>query len=358
MKHFPTTLALVLFCAGATVCAASESAAARFNAHRSGAGALGPDGWTDATSTQGNFSVRLPCLFNDFTFTPATGDVVKGDVVGCEAGGTRFGATRIHYRDAALADTYFNTLATAGALPGATIERAPHRGLTAITRRLNNRTQCALMRIVRAEQDNVILTVESTPAQCGSVMKMGPQFLDSFTLDAPGAREAKIASTLPECPVDAELAGAKAVDAFKALPNDVQERVDEDTCRPATVSLMILKHDGLCRIGNTPMSVASLMTLKDTGEPISMMFMAPYSEDTHAALQVSLDGRYAKQPASAYTHGMPARQEQTTVVAQPGGTLLILGKPSPITTGTRMSSVQQLAAGNAALINRDINRCE
>jgi hypothetical protein len=358
MKHVHAALALALFCLGATVCSASESAAARFNAHRSGAGALGPDGWTDATSTQGNFSVRLPCLFNDFTFTPAPGDVVKGDVLGCDAGGTRFGATRIHFRDAALADTYFNTLAAADALPGATIERAPHRGLAAITRRLDNRTRCALVRVVRAEQDNIILTVETTPAQCGTAMKTGPQFLDSLTLNAPGTRDAEIAATLPECPVDAELGGAKVVDAFKALPNDVQERVDEDTCRPATVSLMILKHDGLCRIGNAPMSVASLMTLKDTGEPISMMFMAPYNEDTHAALQVSLEGRYAKQPVSAYTRGMPPRQEQTTVVAQPGGTLLILGKSSSTTTGTRMSTVQQLAAGNAALVNRDINRCE
>lgn len=358
MKHVTTTLAQVLFCASATVCAASESTAAKIAAHRNGAGALGPDGWTDAISTQGNFSVRLPCLFNDFTFTPGSGDVLKGDVLGCDAGGTRFGATRIHYRDAAVADTYFNTLAAAGALLGATTERAPHRGLTAITRRLDNRTQCALMRIVRAEQDNVILTVETTPARCGSVMKMGLQFLDSFTLDAPGTREAEIASTLPECPVDAELAGAKAVDAFKALPTDLQERVDKDTCRAATVSLMILNRDGLCRIGTTSMSFASLMTLKDTGQPISMVFMAPYSDDTHAALQVTLDGRYAKQPVSAYPRGMPSRQDLTTVVAQPGGTLLILGKPSSGVPGTAMSSLQQLALGNAALVNRDINRCE
>src|SRR5262245_36464072 len=35
--------------------------------HRSGAGQLDSTGWTDATSTEGKFSVRLPGPFDDFT---------------------------------------------------------------------------------------------------------------------------------------------------------------------------------------------------------------------------------------------------------------------------------------------------
>ena len=35
--------------------------------HRSGAGQLDSTGWTDAKSTEGKFSVRLPGPFDDFT---------------------------------------------------------------------------------------------------------------------------------------------------------------------------------------------------------------------------------------------------------------------------------------------------
>lgn len=163
-------------------------------------------------------------------------------------------------------------------------------------------------------------------------------------------------STLPECPVAAELAGGKSIAAFNALPRQLQENMD-DHCSPATVSSMILSHEGVCRIGNVPMTAASLTTLKDSGKPVALMFMAPYRPDTHAALQALLEARYAKLPLSAYRRSVPVHQEQTTIVSQPGGTMVILGKPSEGMPGAWMSSIQQLAPGNVDLVNRDLNRC-
>lgn len=370
MKHFPSApvggtsrrhaaLAFVLLCSLAMVCTAGEGNTDSINMHRTGAGAPGPDGWTDAASTNGSFSTRLPCQFNDFTITPGTGDVVKGDVLGCDAGGTRFGATRLRYRDAALAAKYFEAIAASGTWPGATIERTSYRGLPAVTLHLEDDTRCALMRIVRAEEDNIIMTVEAAPPRCDIAKTSGTQFLDSLVLESASINgtAVAVAPVLPECPVDTELSGVQTIAAFAALPQDMQERLDADKCLPATVSSMILRREGVCRIGGSPMTVASLVTLKETGEPVSLMFMAPYSQDAHAALQASLEGRYKRQPLSTYKRSVPGHQKQTTIVTQPGGTMLILGKPSPGMPGAWTSSVQQLAPGNVDLVNRDLNRC-
>src|SRR5262245_25915905 len=40
--------------------------------HRRAAGAPGKDGWYEARSTGGNFSVMLPCPFNNFTASGAS----------------------------------------------------------------------------------------------------------------------------------------------------------------------------------------------------------------------------------------------------------------------------------------------
>ena len=53
--------------------------------HRSQAGERGPDGWVLAQSTKGNFSLKLPAKFNDFSMGPmtlTTGGIAEAHAIG------------------------------------------------------------------------------------------------------------------------------------------------------------------------------------------------------------------------------------------------------------------------------------
>jgi hypothetical protein len=78
--------------------------------HRAQAGELDSSGWTIVRSTEGGFAVRLPLRFNDFTIADSNPDSPTGKmfIVGAKsAEGVKFTATRITYRKAGGAATYF-----------------------------------------------------------------------------------------------------------------------------------------------------------------------------------------------------------------------------------------------------------
>lgn len=63
--------------------------------HRKAAGELGADGWYEATSTRGGFSVRLPGPFNDFTQTGLSsngGKIVIHGIGRSTPGGVKYSA--------------------------------------------------------------------------------------------------------------------------------------------------------------------------------------------------------------------------------------------------------------------------
>jgi hypothetical protein len=366
MTHLPShthrrskrraALTLALLCLVAAVGSVHAEPAGRFDMHRTGAGTPGADGWTEATSSQGGFSVRLPCSFNDFTFAPASGDVVRTDALGCGAGGVKYAATRLQYRDSALATQTFDGFAAADKWPNSTIERNDYRGLASISHRFEDSTRCGLMRVVNVGDTNLLLSVEATNEHCGIVQTSGTQFLDSLTLESPAIRAASVVPPLPECPLELELSPAQIATAFDALPRD-QEVSAGDDCLPATVSRVLMRRAGVCRIGQTDVAVVGLVTRKETGEPVSIIFMAPYTLERHSALQSLLEKRYTKQSLSIYRRPLSVTEEHTTLVTQPRGTMLILGKPSPGMPGSWMSTVQQVAPDNVDLANRNLNTC-
>lgn len=74
--------------------------------HRVAAGTLDESGWTLAKSTEGEFTVKLPVQFNDFTTTESNpAEPVKRTFVvgGDRADGARFMAMRVEYRAGAQA---------------------------------------------------------------------------------------------------------------------------------------------------------------------------------------------------------------------------------------------------------------
>ena len=101
MRRCPALIAtMAMTLAMATACAASQPSLVM---HRQMAGEAGADGWYEARSTKGAFSVRLPAQFNDFS-VPASrqdnGHMAELDVVGTKIQDIgKFSATCIRYLD-------------------------------------------------------------------------------------------------------------------------------------------------------------------------------------------------------------------------------------------------------------------
>jgi hypothetical protein len=153
--------------------------------HRTDAGTLGPDGWTTAASTEGNFNVRMPCLFSDSTYQASTVDVTRSDLLDCERDGLRYTAARVQYRDAATEERHFENGGTARALPEAVATRMNYRGLPAITLDLKDETECAMKRAVRTDSGSILLRVAGPASSCEAVKQTAILFFDSLELRHP-----------------------------------------------------------------------------------------------------------------------------------------------------------------------------
>ena len=322
--------------------------------HRMGAGTLGPDGWTTATSTNGGYSVRLPCLFNDFTFRSRTESFTQADMLGCGHDGMKFMAMRGQDRDAATGQVNFER-----PIPGATSTGLTYRGLPGIARDMQNATSCAASQSVRTKAGTILLSVETSVAKCEAMKQVAATFFGSLEPDAHPVVAVPLADlpVLAECPLAAALSKDQLVAAFNAMPRDAEELMPADTCLPATSTRSLFAREGVCMIGTTRMNAASLSTLATTGEPVATAFMASYAEATHAALKSQLEARYPRQPLAAYRPHASLTSDVTTVVAQPDGPLVILSKPSEGSNGAAFSMVRQYRAEHAKLVNRNLNDC-
>lgn len=355
--HRPQGRATLLLCGLLLSSLAHADGVPSVQMHRAGAGTLDSDGWTEASSTLGDFSVRLPCLFNDFRMTPMSGDMVMADGLGCPAGAIRLSAVRAHYRDEATASKYFERIATAGNAPGAQLERSTQDGHPTQTLRTETDALCALARTVRAGDSNILLIVEGPRSQCDAIKTTATPFLASLKQGTGAVAAAPANPALPECPLTLELANGPVQSAFNALPHDVREQMEEQKCLPATVMTLMMSQQGICRIGDTIMSMASLITLKDTGAPVGLIFAAWYGPDKDAALKSLLESQHPRQPLSVHARLTSISEDITTVVSQPGGTLLSLARPSAGTPGVTYSTVTQVAPPNLDLITRNLISC-
>lgn len=130
--------------------------------HRIAAGNLDASGWTDAASTQGGFSVRLPIKFNDFTVAvPNKGAVSKMFVVGGkDMAGVKFTAMRMQYRQKGLAQSYFAKFETGKAIKGATVKPHEFQGRKAVDLALTGSRSLARQRVVLLKDSLVMMIVE------------------------------------------------------------------------------------------------------------------------------------------------------------------------------------------------------
>jgi hypothetical protein len=172
--------------------AADQSLPAGTRMHRVEAGALDAHGWTVAVSSAGNFSVRLPCRFNDFTTQeqdPAA-RVLKADTVAClRSDQGKFLATRIVYRQGKqAAEETFNKIQRDSELgnPGK-VTLSTFKGFKSIIIEEGDMGRCGLFRYVLVEADIVALIVDARRS-CAEVRESADQFFSSLEILAPAKK--------------------------------------------------------------------------------------------------------------------------------------------------------------------------
>ena len=154
--------------------------------HRTQAGTLDKSGWTSAESTQGAFKVSLPCKFNDFTVEEKdpTSPTEKTFTVGClRTDRSKFSATRVQYRQATAAKTFFDKNSSATSGPGEVQGAGRHAGLPFVDRALRDSTQCGFMRFISAPPDNLVMIVEAPASACTGLDSMKERFFRSLAVE-------------------------------------------------------------------------------------------------------------------------------------------------------------------------------
>jgi hypothetical protein len=156
--------------------------------HQQQAGLLDREGWTVAQSTEGRYSVKLPCKYNDFTTEDSSPSaaVSRTDTVGClREDQQKFAVVRMQYRGgAAAAKAYFeqNTHGI-GWEAADELKRAKsgkHPALDIVTHRP---PRCGFVRIVLLESDIIFLAAESPLPPCEDLKVKADKFFASLSVE-------------------------------------------------------------------------------------------------------------------------------------------------------------------------------
>ena len=154
--------------------------------HRVGAGDLDASGWCLATSTEGNFSVSLPHVFNDFTMTSKAVDGVeiKIFVLGTlDERGIKFSATAIRRADEKFKDDPLEGMAEKFEKQGDLKEMRPLTlgEMKGIELKVANRSSSAVMRLYQAPTTLYQLSMEAPGSvRPEEIEADGKRFLESL----------------------------------------------------------------------------------------------------------------------------------------------------------------------------------
>ena len=156
--------------------------------HRSNAGQLDSTGWTDARSTEGKFSVRLPGLFDDFTVTNSDNSLEAGQFFVVEtltAEGVRLAVIRASYNNPNAADRYFKNWQTGSALRGKEENRrlTKYRGFDAVEIAVSDESGAAYARAIFLKQDLLLQIIESPLSQRTVAEKLKAAFFESLLVE-------------------------------------------------------------------------------------------------------------------------------------------------------------------------------
>ena len=147
--------------------------------HREKAGVLDASGWTMASSTQGAFSVSVPCQYSDYTVPPGKGEgfePVTVDAIDCaDDTGLKFGAGRLAFPNGEAGAQHFFDERSSDF-----IRRGTFNGLVGGESGMAEHGICLWARLLRAGAENVALTVMGPWRDCLSPPAAVGRFFDSL----------------------------------------------------------------------------------------------------------------------------------------------------------------------------------
>ena len=154
--------------------------------HRSDAGQLDSTGWTDAKSTGGRFSVRLPVPFDDFTVKNSDEGPQAGQffVIGAATpDGVRLSVTRASYDNPDAAAHYFRNWQTGGVLRGKQEDHrvTKYRGFDAIEISASDDSSIIYARTILVRQNLLLQTIESPLSQRTVAEQLKATFFQSLS---------------------------------------------------------------------------------------------------------------------------------------------------------------------------------
>ena len=176
--------AILLFIA---VTALSASAHAQsVTTHRAAAGTLDDEGWVEATSTLGNYSVKLPGKFNDLTMAQQNpkSAVEKAEILTTTTvQRIHFTTTRMHFRqgNASARKQYEKLKASSGKPPYKSVKPMSHKGREALEAEIEAKNTVVLQRTVLLDDDVFTMIVEYPKAQEAVAQRLAPVFFESVT---------------------------------------------------------------------------------------------------------------------------------------------------------------------------------
>ncbi|NJO13455.1 MAG: hypothetical protein HC872_08320 [Gammaproteobacteria bacterium] len=149
--------------------------------HRARAGIQDANGWSIAASTRGDFAVRVPCLFNDFSLQGSE-TLASIEAIGCRAEDQRkYSASRFEYRQAAAARKYFEDISGPRRIEGETARRRiMFNGFPAVEVDFNSSSRCGTTRSVLVGATVMQLTVAGPASACSSLGVRAASFFASL----------------------------------------------------------------------------------------------------------------------------------------------------------------------------------
>lgn len=152
--------------------------------HRVQVGKLDASGWTDARSSEGNFSARMPCLYDDATVDTRSPGTLMTYALACfRADGSVFSASRMFARGGEeQAARWLARAEDVAARNGVVGTAGRVNGMRSLETSVLANGHCRWVRMILAGESMVRLEVEGQGRRCTALAADAVKFFDSVEI--------------------------------------------------------------------------------------------------------------------------------------------------------------------------------
>ena len=156
----------------------------RIRMHRQNAGERTQNGWYQADSSKGSYSVLLPLKFNDFSVAGDKEKVRSVEMLTTQSReGIKLRASRTFYTDPALAQTFFDSFVSGKVAPKTPRRVLKHQGYDAVLLEAADQKNATSQLVMKVDNTLVLLSLEWPVQYSAAAKKLGNVFFNSFTVN-------------------------------------------------------------------------------------------------------------------------------------------------------------------------------